>query len=219
MQRRRVLRGLVAVTGSVGMAGILDGVAPLSSPAHAADELPRTPSQAEGPYYPGVKPADADWNLLRVGADGSLPAGEPLDLHGRILDPSGQPVADATVEIWQVDGGGIYDHPRADDRDRFDRRFQGYGAAMTDPDGRYAFLSLVPVPYPGRPPHIHVKITRGSEEVLTTQLYIKDHPENDRDGLLAYVLFRNQDELLMDLHPAELPGGITGQAARFDFVI
>ena len=38
------------------------------------------------------------------------------------------------------------------------RGFQGFGASRSDRDGRLRFRSIKPVPYPGRTPHIHVKL-------------------------------------------------------------
>jgi protocatechuate 3,4-dioxygenase beta subunit len=43
------------------------------------------------------------------------------------------------------------------------------------------------VPYPGRTPHIHFKIKQGRKELLTTQLYIKGHPNNPKDGIWRSV--------------------------------
>ncbi|MGB5214149.1 MAG: protocatechuate 3,4-dioxygenase, partial [Anderseniella sp.] len=37
--------------------------------------------------------------------------------------------------------------------------------------------------YPGRTPHIHVKVLDGTDQLLTTQFYLPDHPGNARDRL------------------------------------
>lgn len=200
-------RGMLGTT----LAGILAG------PATAADRR-ATPAQIEGPYYPAVKPGEADWNLLEVGG-GPLPDGEPLELHGTVRNRRGEPVVGARVEIWQCDNQGIYDHPRDDNHDRFDRRFQGYGAAVTDAEGRYRFLTLMPVPYPDRPPHIHVTIRGDAHDTLTTQLYLKDHPENDRDGLLALMIYPGQDLLMIDAQDADLGLERAGKRGEFNFVL
>ena len=62
------------------------------------------------------------------------------------------------VEIWQVDGQGIYDHPNAPDTDSRDPAFQFYGEAVTDAAGFWTFLTLDPVLYESRPRHIHVNV-------------------------------------------------------------
>lgn len=209
--RRAVLRSAGQALLGIGAAILAGGSARASAPR-------ATPAQIEGPYYPAAKPEEIDWNLLKVG-DGPLPDGEPLDLRGAVLDRKGNPVADARVEIWQCDNQGIYDHPGDDNRDKFDRRFQGYGTAVTDAEGRYRFLTLMPVPYPGRPPHIHVTIKSEAHDTLTTQLYLKDHPENDRDGLLALMIYPGQDLLMIDARDADLGFERAGKRGTFDFVL
>ena len=212
MERRHVLRQ-VAHTGVLAMAG------GLVLPRAASAARDRTPSQAEGPYYPVTKPRDLDWNLLRIDRQDGLAGGEPLGLSGRVLNTDGRPLERAVVEIWQCDHRGNYNHPRAPGRAAFDSGFQGYGEARTDAEGRYRFLTIVPVPYTSRPPHIHVKIKAPGRDELTTQLYIKGHPENGRDGLLSAFLFPSKDRLMMDLRPARLEGGLSGKTTSFDFVV
>ena len=51
----------------------------------AADTLYPTPAQIEGPFYPKIMPAEADWNLLKVGLNSFL-IGEPLKLYGKVFD-------------------------------------------------------------------------------------------------------------------------------------
>jgi protocatechuate 3,4-dioxygenase, beta subunit len=214
---RRVLTRRVVLDWVSRIAGGSAFLVLSGNAARAAKSLV-TPAQVAGPYYPAVKPGEADWNLLSV-AGGPPPDGVPLDLSGTVSDRAGRPVAGAGVEIWQCDNQGIYDHPRDDNRARFDRRFQGYGATETGADGRFRFLTLMPVPYPDRPPHIHVTIRRPGRDTLTTQLYLRDHPENDRDGLLALMMYPGQDLLMIDPRDADLDGGTRGKAATYDFVV
>jgi protocatechuate 3,4-dioxygenase beta subunit len=71
-------------------------------------------------------------------------------------------------------------------------------------EGRYAFRTIRPVPYPGRTPHIHVKVSVPGTGRLTTQLYIAGEPRNATDGLLNSI--RNtgaRESLLMKLEPAD----------------
>src|SRR5687767_2132465 len=75
-----------------------------------AEALALTPKQTEGPFYPNKLPLDTDNDLLIVN-DGITPAvGEITHLTGRILDSDGTPLRNALVEIWQVDGNGVYLH-------------------------------------------------------------------------------------------------------------
>jgi protocatechuate 3,4-dioxygenase beta subunit len=137
-----------------------------STPARAP-----TPSQPEGPFYPKTFPADRDADLTQVVGRAARALGTPLYLSGRVLARDGRPLGNATVELWQCDVHGRYHHAGDDGVPR-DHNFQGYGVATTDADGRYAFKTIRPVPYGGRPPHMHVRVRAGSGSVLTTQIYI-----------------------------------------------
>src|SRR3954464_9637203 len=98
-------------------------------PRAFAAELIRTPKQTEGPFYPDRLPLDTDNDLIIVN-DGITPAvGEITHLSGRILDVSGSPVRDATVEIWQCDAHEVYHHTRdlSSTRNEVDSNFQGFG--------------------------------------------------------------------------------------------
>lgn len=148
--------------------------------AATAKALTLTPSQTEGPFYPLVVPRDADADLLRHGAlDYRL--GQPTALTGRVLDLEGRPMRGASVEIWQCDHAGHYDHPG--DGGRIDPAFQGFGRSAVDAEGAYRFRTIRPVAYGGRTPHIHVKVKLGRRELLTTQLYVAGEPLNTRDFL------------------------------------
>ena len=155
----------------------------LVAPAWSAAALDLTPAQTEGPYYPRRKPADTDWDLTRVG-NGPRAKGEALALVARVVDPQGKPIAGARVEIWQTDAAGIYMHPDDPRTAKRDQTFQFYGEARSDADGNVRFLTIRPVPYEGRPSHIHAKITPPRGATLTTQFYFADDPQLARDGIV-----------------------------------
>jgi protocatechuate 3,4-dioxygenase beta subunit len=142
--------------------------------------LRRTPRQTEGPFYPVALPRDSDSDLLSNG-DVRYTRGAPAWVEGVVTDLRGQPLAGATVEIWQCDDAGHYHHPG--DGGRADPAFQGFGRASVAADGTYRFRTIRPVAYAGRTPHIHVKVRQGARELLTTQLYVEGDPNNERDGL------------------------------------
>ena len=88
------------------------GAAAFAAHGAFAEELTRTPSQTQGPFYPDKLPLDTDNDLLVIN-DAITPAvGEVTHLSGRILDAKGDPVRNALVEIWQVDGTGSTSTPR-----------------------------------------------------------------------------------------------------------
>lgn len=195
------------------------GAAAFTVPGAFADELTRTPRQTEGPFYPDKMPLDTDNDLLVLN-DAITPAvGEVTYLSGRILDAKGNPLRNAVVEIWQVDNHGAYLHSGTDNADKRDKNFQGFGRFLTGSTGDYTFRTIKPIPYPGRTPHIHFKVKRGSKELLTTQCYVKGHPGNDRDGI--YKSLRDpkiRDSVTVDFAPME--GSKIGElVARFDIVL
>ena len=67
---------------------------------------------------------------------------------------------------------------------------------MTDEQGRYQFRTINPVAYPGRTPHIHVKVLTRSTE-LTTQFYLDGHPDNPRDVLWRRMSPQQQQAVAM----------------------
>jgi protocatechuate 3,4-dioxygenase beta subunit len=205
--RRRAVRLLALGSLFAGRAGAY------------AEELVRTPRMTEGPFFPDKLPLDTDNDLLVI-TDAVDPAdGEVTWLSGRILDATGSPLRNAVVEIWQVDGHGAYLHSRTGNAENRDTRFQGYGRFVTGTDGGYGFRTIKPVPYPGRTPHIHLRISRGGERLLTTQCFVKGHPQNDRDGILRSIRdARQRESVLADFRPLE--GSRIGElTARFDVVL
>jgi len=170
-QRRRIL-----VWMGVG------ALAPLSPTPLLADERPPTPRMTEGPFYPRTFPADTDADLTRVAGSARMAEGTLLDVSGRVLERSGRPRAGARVEIWQCDAFGQYHHV-GEPAGSGDPSFQGFGAVETDAEGRYAFRTIKPVPYPGRTPHIHFTVVEGGKRRLTSQMFIEGEPGNERDGI------------------------------------
>ena len=198
------------------------------APGLFADELAktlaRTPAQTEGPFYPDRLPLDTDNDLLRLNTSSTPALGQVSHLSGRVLTTAGEPVRNATVEIWQADNNGNYIHSRggsADGERPRDAGFQGFGRFLTDAEGRYYFRTIKPVPYGGRAPHIHMAVDRGGDRLLTTQCYIKGHPMNARDGVMRRTAAEDRagfERLQIDFAP--LPDSAAEELkATFDVVL
>lgn len=64
------------------------------------------------------------------------------------------------------------------------------GAVKSDEDGKYAFRTIVPVPYKvnpdnensWRPAHIHMRVSVADQQDLITQIYFKGDKYNETDG-------------------------------------
>lgn len=139
--------------------------------------MPTTTESTEGPYFKAGSPERS--SLVTDGM-----AGTRITLIGLVMTRSCTPVVDAKVDFWQADASGSYDN-------------SGYtlrGYVKTDVAGQYRMDTIVPGPYPGRTPHIHVKITPPGGRTLTTQLYMPDVASNSSDGIF-------RPELVMTVRP------------------
>lgn len=191
-------------------------------PGAFAEELSRTPRLTEGPFYPDKLPLDKDNDLIIIGKSLTPAIGEITHLTGRILTPSGSPVKDAVIEIWQCDANAVYLHTSDSGRkqNQRDKNFQGFGRFTTNAKGEYRFRTIKPVPYPGRPaPHIHFKVKRGDRELLTSQIFINGHSGNARDGVFGGLRGILEREMCStDFKP--IKGSKTKDlAAKFDIVL
>jgi protocatechuate 3,4-dioxygenase, beta subunit len=208
LTRRNWLRGSFAL-----------GAAAFLTPGVFAEELARTPRLTEGPFYPDRLPLDTDNDLVIVNNSITPAVGDITHLTGRVLGMNGDPLRDLVVEIWQVDNRGVYLHSADSGRRQRDTHFQGFGRTTTNAQGEYRFRTIKPVPYPGRTPHIHVKVKRRDRELLTTQLFVNGHPQNRRDGVFQEIRDPIARELvLVDFQPVR-ESRIGELSARFDIVI
>ncbi len=164
------------------------GAAAFTTPGLFAEELIKTPPQGEGPFYPDKLPLDTDNDLIILNKNITPAVGTITHLTGKVLDIKGNPVRNAVVEIWQCDSGGAYLHSKSGNKDKEDKNFQGFGRFLTGLKGEFYFRTILPVSYPGRPPHIHVIVKKGKKRLLTTQLYNKaEKKANEKDGLFRRV--------------------------------
>lgn len=159
------------------------------SPTPACGAGP-TPRQTEGPFFSPNSPERR--SLLETGMKGQV-----LELSGFVLTRGCQPVSRALLDFWQADAEGAYDN----------HGFRLRGHQFTDGEGRYRLRTIVPARYPGRTPHIHVKVQAANPPALTTQLYFPGDPGNARDPL-----FRSELQMRM-------AGGGERRSGRFDFVL
>jgi protocatechuate 3,4-dioxygenase, beta subunit len=204
LDRRRSLRRVAAAT-LIALPSI-----PLRATTLASARR-LTPAQTEGPFYPDKLPADSDADLL---ANGNLRygKGQAAWVEGTLADADGKPIGGASIEIWQCDQDGHYHHPR--DGGQADPAFQGFGRVAVDSEGRWRFRTLRPVAYSGRAPHIHAKIKLGSQELLTTQLYVQDDPGNARDFLWRRLSAEDRAAIT-----SPYVAGSDGLAARYTLVV
>jgi protocatechuate 3,4-dioxygenase, beta subunit len=196
----------------------------LRAPSRPLVPLPHTLTELTGPVFGDdrVTPADAD--LTR--RHGGEPLGERIIVFGRVLDEGGHPVPHTLVEIWQANAGGRYRH----DTDRhpapLDPNFDGGGRCLTDPHGRYRFLTIRPGAYPWknshnawRPAHIHFSLFgRAFVQRLVTQMYFPGDPLFPGDPMVTAVPAPARERLVAALDLAETEPE-WALAYRFDIVL
>jgi len=184
-----------------------------------AQELVLTPPQTEGPYYPIQLPLDQATDLLIINDSITPAVGEIVQVSGRVLTPSGSPVRNATVEIWQADNTGAYLHPRSMGYAGRDLNFQGYGRFETASDGEYRFRTIKPALYTGRTRHIHFKVRSSGRQDLTTQCYFQGEPQNANDGVLRGIRDERQRNSVIVAFTPVPASKVAALAGRFDIVL
>ena len=90
-------------------------------------------------------------------------------VSGRVLGADCKPLTGALVEVWHADANGDYSEFTRGKKD--DPACLLRASLKTDADGRYFFSSIVPAEYPGRPRHIHYRVSHAAHATLVTQLY------------------------------------------------
>lgn len=140
---------------------------PITRALAAGETLPLTPRDYEGPYYPV-----GDRNRTNDLIDGDARR-DILMFRGRVVVTDGRPIARALVDVWQADSLGRYKHPR--DRTPGERwnDFLYWGETWTGVEGDFEFRTYVPGDYGNRPAHIHFKIWKDRQRLLTSQVYFK----------------------------------------------
>ena len=167
---------------------VVGAAAVASVSAAKSPSLVATSAQDLGPFYPIVRPSDHDADLTRLKGRSAAAVGQPIQIIGRVVDIHGNPIRNASVELWQCNAAGRYAHPgdRANAA-ALDPNFQGFARLATDRDGQFKFRSIKPkdydTPIGRRTPHIHFAID-GRSERLVTQMYFPNEPLNDIDFLL-----------------------------------
>ena len=159
-----------------------------------------TPPETEGPFFPENSNVENDIDLTRLTGRSERAAGQVIEVRGRVLGSTGQPIKGARVKLWQANAAGRYAHPAdAGNPAPLDPNFQGYAAIECGADGAFRFTTIKPGGYlvareGPRTPHLHWKFDARGQQ-LTTQSYFPDEPRNDTDFLIAAM--RSDPRLLI----------------------
>jgi len=93
-------------------------------------------------------------------------------LTGVVLSTDCKPLGGARVQLWQANRNGVY--TRA-----------GSATVIADRNGRFRFEGPRPVPYEGRPGHIHLRVIAADHEILYAR-YVP--PAGSKRGTIRLVL-------------------------------
>ena len=173
---------------------------------------------------------------LAVGADmrGDYPDQIVL-VEGVVKDTEGNPIAGATIDIWQTAPNGLYS---SQDPDQDTYSF--HGLQTVGEDGRYAFTTVKPVEYtvpsdgpvgeilracgrhPWRPSHLHFIVEAEGFRPLVTEVFPDDDPYLDQD-----TVFGVREDLVMSYTECkasefptsgfELSGKVTDDFLKVEF--
>jgi catechol 1,2-dioxygenase len=168
-----------------------------------------TESTVLGPFHV------ADAPVLPNGADICLDRkGEPMVVRGRVTDAAGNPVAGATLDVWQANDEGFYDVQQKGRQPDFNLR----GVFRTETDGSYWFRAVkpkfYPIPddgpvgkllealgrHPYRPAHLHFIVAAPGCRRLVTHIFVPDDPYIDSDAV-----FGVKKSLIADFAKADDP--------------
>lgn len=192
----------VLLVDAMGLSSLMED---LNSPRPSG----ATPNTVAGPFY------RADAPDLPLGADLSRDGkGEPLSVRGQVASLNGTPLSAALVEVWQANGEGRYENQEPDLQPEYNLR----GRLRTDPQGRFAFRSVMPrgyaLPADGpvgrlmqalglcldRPAHLHFRVVAKGHETLVTHIFDRADAAIGRDAI-----FGVKPELLADFRSAKDP--------------
>ena len=187
-------------------------------PGAFAEALTLTPRQTEGPFYPDRLPLDTDNDLIIVNDNITPAIGEITHLSGKLLDANGNPLRNAIVEIWQVDGNGVYLHTREPQREAR-RQLPGLRPVSHRQQRRVLFphCEAGALPWPHAAYSFQDQAARRAG--IPTQCYIKGHPQNERDGIYSRIRDKKaRESITIDFKP--IKESKTGELeARFDIVL
>jgi maleylacetate reductase len=166
----------ILLSDTLGVSMLVDLIA---APSAAGIGGHPTESTVLGPFYVAGSP-----ERPYGGSIAERPSGDPAWVAGRVTGTDGQPIAGATLDIWQNDDDMLYAVQNPDAPAGHLR-----GVFSTRSDGSYAFLGVRPTDYPipddgpvgrllagtgrhpWRPAHIHLIVSAPGYRSVATHIF------------------------------------------------
>jgi len=150
-------------------------------------------ANAAGRQNPGARMevTEHDMDLATVAGALTAPKGQIVVIRGRLLTTHCRPIAGGSVQLWQADARGHYNHenerPSVGVSD-LDPAFGYWGSVKTDAEGRFVLRTIVPGMYQAssnwwRPPHLHFTLRGEGLKTVTTQTYFDGDVLDDIDKI------------------------------------
>jgi catechol 1,2-dioxygenase len=195
---------------ALGLSMLVDA---LARPADGATE-----STVLGPFYVAGAPLRAYGESMAAEA-----AGTPAWVHGRVLSTTGEPVADAELDVWQNGDDRLYAVQRPEAPEDHLR-----GRYRTRADGSFAFLAVRPVPYPipddgpvgrmlaatgrhpWRPAHLHLIVRADGFRAVATHIFDGASDYLDSDAVFAVKPSLVRSFVERDADDPDRPHGVEG---------
>lgn len=168
-----------------------------------------TESTVFGPFHREGAP-EKEYGASIVGVDRD---GIPAYMAGRVLDLSGKPIADATLDVWQAAADGRYDV-----QDPSLQEMNMRGKFKTGADGRYLVRTTRPVAYQipsdgpvgemikaanrhaWRPAHVHFVVSAPGYQTVTTHVFDSADKYLNEDAVFGV---KNSLIAQFEMHAAE----------------
>jgi hydroxyquinol 1,2-dioxygenase len=180
-----------------------------------------TPTTVEGPFHIADAPPMANGADMAKGAPGI-----PCFVVGKVRDLDGRPVANATLDLWQTDGEGLYEAQR-DVTEPWMR-----GIYRSQQDGSYVVRTVAPIGYTipmdgpigelmqrtkishMRPAHIHFCIESPGYHRVVTHLFQRGSEYIETD-----VVYGVKEPLIVDFVKQPAGKAPTGETINEPFYV
>ncbi|MEM7617546.1 MAG: hypothetical protein AAF195_04110 [Pseudomonadota bacterium] len=142
-------------------------------------------------------------NLRRSTGSPFFAKGNIIYIKGVVYDKNCIPVPGAVIRLWQADSAGYYSHINQDNSNKnsgdYDKNFVGSGTAITDNNGLYSFVSVMPGMAKKKPPVLHFLVSAEKMGEINIDAFFddKNNVKKYHPNLNKTI---NPNKLLMEKH-------------------
>ncbi|KAH8897416.1 dioxygenase [Thozetella sp. PMI_491] len=177
----------------IGLESLVDDI---THSAAVKSGQPVTATAILGPFWRSDTPIRTNGTTITFDTPADA---EVAWMYGKVTSAeTGEPVKNASVDVWQASTNGLYEQQDPAQQDCNLR-----GKFITDENGEYSFYCLKPTPYPVpddgpagkllnlldrhpfRPAHIHLIVQAEGFKAVTTQIFDSDSKYLDDDSVFA----------------------------------